>query len=117
MGIFDGFNQFSKRNAEGELPSVEDKLFLEDVCEYTKLFQITDIVSLKFEQIGDGIDAVIDYNSNIDTNDETDYRLVRFDEGILNLYQKAKDNIICLYVPLETLNYFVILDCIETYLP
>lgn len=93
MGLFDGFNQFSQRNAQSGVPRFEDELFLKEICEYSKAHQITDKVSYDFEQIGDGIDEVIEYNNSIDTNDKNDYRLVKLSDDVVNLYQKAKDRI------------------------
>lgn len=93
MGLFDGFNQFSKRNAQSFLPSFDEISLLKNICEFDNVRNITEKVSFDFESIGDGIDKVMEYNGSIDTNDEKDYRLIQFEYGTLDLFNKAKERI------------------------
>jgi len=94
MSIFGDHNPFQKRNIETrDMPSPSDLLFLEDVIKFTKKKQITSEVLERIEEISDGLDVAINYNVELDTKDENDYRLVNISPITLNNLSKAKDQI------------------------
>lgn len=93
MNVFDGFNLVSHRNAKANLPDEEEINFLKEVTKFSSSVQIKEGTEEKMQEIGENIDAIIEYNTNLNTNDDNDHRLVLVPKEEMDLFLKAKENL------------------------
>lgn len=93
-GLFGGHNPYQKRRLEQEnLPDAIDIIFLKEVLTFTKKKEITTEVEKQILEIGEGYDEILEFNNNIDTKDDNDYRLITFNKFDFDLYSDAKNKI------------------------
>lgn len=93
VGLFGSSNPIRKRNVElDNMPTETCMKFMHEVCKFTRKGDITTEVEKRMDDISDGIDNVLEFNNNIDTKDDDDYRLIQIPEVTMDLVVKATEH-------------------------